>query len=70
LSFENLRKHGVSLGSEVSFWLTTVSFSSKHAVVFVLETCVKMRVTLPIPAESSALFSGIYIALNNADLKT
>lgn len=37
--------------------------------VFVLETCVKIRVTLPIPAESSALVSGIYIALNNANLK-
>lgn len=36
--------------------------------VFVLETCVKIRIRLPIPAESSALFSGIYIALNNAGL--
>lgn len=69
MSFKNLRKHGVSLGSKVSFWVTTVSFSSKHMAVFVLETCVKIRVTLPIPAESSALVSGIYIALNNANLK-
>lgn len=36
--------------------------------VFVLETCVKIMIRLPIPAESSALFSGIYVALNNTGL--
>lgn len=68
MSFENLRKHGVSLGKKVSFWVTTASFSSKHMAVFVSETCVKIRIRLPIPAESSALFSGIYLALNNTGL--
>ena len=37
--------------------------------VFVLEICVKARVAPLIPAESSALFSGIHIAVNNSVLK-